>query len=197
MATKKKGPAKTGSVTRGPKKGAPKKAGPKKVGFRPGGPGGKKGGKKKLPDRKLPRKHGARRRTPKSIGREAALPLAPSAPLAPDESRPKALLAARAGLEKKAEVVTVFDVRGLSSYAEYLVIMTTESDRQAAAVADAVDAAMKAAGHGKVAVEGYETGTWIIVDYGDVVAHVMGRDARTFWDLDGLWVDAPRFLVED
>jgi ribosome-associated protein len=106
------------------------------------------------------------------------------------------MMVARAGLEKKAEDVTLFDVRGLSSYADYLVIMTADSDRQAGAVADNVDAVMKAAGHTKVAVEGYQTGTWIIVDYGDVVAHVMGRAAREFYDLDGLWADAPRAEVK-
>lgn len=197
MATKKKGPAKKvgGSVQRGPKKGAPKKAS-----FRAGKPsGGKPAGKKpgkQGPERKLPRKAGPRRKTPKSIGREAAIAAGAPASTAPDEARPRALLVAKAALEKKAEAVTVFDVRGLSSYADYLVLMTTDSNRQAAAVADAIDVAMKAAGHTKVAVEGYESGTWIIVDYGDVVAHVLGRDARTFWDLDGLWVDAPRFTVE-
>jgi len=124
------------------------------------------------------------------------VPAVAPGPAAPDESRPTALLVAKAGLDKKAEQVTVYDVRGLSSYADYLVIMTAESDRQAGAVADNVDAVMKAAGHTKVAVEGYETGTWIIVDYGDVVAHVMGTSAREFYDLDGLWADAPRFTVE-
>jgi ribosome-associated protein len=210
MATRKKAAAKAPG-----KKAPPRKAGPPRAAFkaggkpggkpggRPGGKpaarsGGKPGGKKagRNPERKLPRKYGPRRKMPKSIGREAAVPVVPAGPAAPDESRPTALLVAQAGLDKKAEAVTVFDVRGLSSYADYLVIMTAESDRQAGAVADNVDAVLKAAGHSKVAVEGYETGTWIIVDYGDVVAHVMGASAREFYDLDGLWADAPRFTVK-
>jgi len=198
MATKKKAPAKKTFARKGPpRKAAPGKAGPRKAGGRPafkaGGPGGKKAGRN--PERKLPRKYGPRRKTPRSIGREAAQPVAAPAVAAPDTVRPVALLVARAGLDKKAEDVTLFDVRGLSSYADYLVIMTAGSDRQAGAVADNVDAVMKAAGHAKVAVEGYQTGTWIIVDYGDVVAHVMGREAREFYDLDGLWADAPRSKV--
>jgi ribosome-associated protein len=195
------------------RKAAPRKAAPRKAGQRPafkasgprggkaggsrgGKSGGPRGGKARAPDRKLPRKHGPRRKLPKSIGREAAPPAAPPAPAAPDEARPLALLMARAGLEKKAEEVSVYDVRGLSSYADYLVIMTADSDRQAGAVADNIEATLKAAGHAKVAVEGYETGTWIIVDYGDVVGHVMARASREFYDLDGLWADAPRFAVE-
>jgi ribosome-associated protein len=187
MATKKKAPARKAPA----RKPAAKAGG--RAAFKAGGP---RGGAKaaRTPDRKLPRKHGPRRKTPRSIGREAAPPVRPT-PAGPDEVRPVALLVARAGLDKKAEDVTLYDVRGLSSYADYLVIMTADSDRQAGAVADNVDAVMKAAGHAKVAVEGYETGTWIIVDYGDVVAHVMGRGAREFYDLDGLWADAPRTTV--
>jgi ribosome-associated protein len=199
MANKKKAPAKKTFAKKGPpRKAAPGKAGPKKAG-RPAFKSGPARGAKKAgrnPERKLPRKYGPRRKTPRSIGREAALPVQPAAAAAPDTVRPVALMVARAGLDKKAEDVTLFDVRGLSSYADYLVIMTADSDRQAGAVADNVDAVMKAAGHTKVAVEGYQTGTWIIVDYGDVVAHVMGRTAREFYDLDGLWADAPRSKVE-
>jgi ribosome-associated protein len=195
MATKRKAPARQGFAKKGPpgKKAPPGKA---KAGgrasFKAGGPrGGKQAARN--PERKLPRKYGPRRKTPRSVGREAA-PAAPAV-LAPDEVRPVAMMVARAGLDKKAEDVTLYDVRGLSSYADYLVIMTADSDRQAGAIADNVDAVMKAAGHAKVAVEGYETGTWIIVDYGDVVTHVFGRAAREFYDLDGLWADAPRTTV--
>jgi ribosome-associated protein len=113
----------------------------------------------------------------------------------PDPSRPRALAIARAGLDKKAEDVLVLDVRGLTSYADYFVIMTAESDRQAGAIADHVEETMKAQGATKVGVEGYESGRWILVDYGDVVAHVLSREARGFYDLEGLWADAPRVQV--
>jgi len=113
-----------------------------------------------------------------------------------DLARPRALEVARAGLDKKAEDVLVIDVRGLSSYADYFVLMTADSDRQAGAIADAVDEKLKAQGASKVGVEGYESGRWILIDYGDVVAHVFNREARGFYDLEGLWADAPRFTVE-
>jgi ribosome-associated protein len=103
---------------------------------------------------------------------------------------------ARAGLDKKAEDVTVLDVRGLTSYADYFVVMTADSDRQAAAIADHVEQTMKNAGVSKVSAEGYESGRWILIDYGDVVAHVMSRESRGFYDLEGLWADARRFQVE-
>jgi ribosome-associated protein len=118
------------------------------------------------------------------------------APPAPDTARPTAVAIAQAGLDKKAEDVTVLDVRGLTSYADYFVVMTADSERQASAIADNVEDVMKQLGVSKVNVEGYETGRWILVDYGDVVAHVMNRESRGFYDLEGLWADAPRFQVE-
>jgi len=128
----------------------------------------------------------------------AALVAPAAAPAAdrPDPSRPRALDIAQAGLDKKAEDVLVLDVRGLTSYADYFVLMTADSDRQAGAIADAVDEKLKAQGATKVGVEGYESGRWILVDYGDVVAHVFSREARGFYDLEGLWADAPRFAVQ-
>jgi len=136
-------------------------------------------------------KHAARRPSP---ARRAA----PAVALVerPDPSRPTAMAVAHAALDKKALEVAVLDVRGLSSYADYLVVMTAESDRQASAIADHVDETLKKQGITKVGVEGYETGHWILVDYGDVVAHVMSAETRQVYDLEGLWADAPRFRVE-
>ncbi len=114
----------------------------------------------------------------------------------PDTARPTAVAIAKAALDKKAEDVTVLDVRGLTSYADYFVVVTADSDRQASAIADHVEQILKQAGVAKVGVEGYQAGRWILVDYGDVVAHVMNRESRGFYDLEGLWADAPRFRVD-
>jgi ribosome-associated protein len=132
---------------------------------------------------------------PKGPADEAALAPRAVPEDRPDPSRPRAMAIAQAGLDKKAEDVLVLDVRGLTSYADYFVVMTADSERQAAAVADSVDDRMKTLGSTRVGTEGYETGRWILIDYGDVVAHVMSRDARGFYDLEGLWADAPRFAV--
>jgi ribosome-associated protein len=174
---------------------------------------------KKSPAKKLPARKGTPRRGPPAAKRKGAPPkpavpgtgrrpkrvaapsagataAAPARAAAPDPSRPTALAIAHAGLDKLAEDVTVLDVRGLTSYADYFVLMTADSDRQAGAIADHVEQTMKEQGVSKVGVEGYEGGRWILVDYGDVVAHVMNRESRGFYDLEGLWADAPRFSVE-
>jgi len=154
----------------------------------------KKPARGKPTGKKPPRKMFARRAPARKGGAPAPRPAAPGA--RPDPSRPRALSVARAGLDKKAEDVQVLDVRGLSSYADYFVLMTAESERQAGAIADHVDERLKAEGATKVGVEGYESGRWILVDYGDVVCHVLSPEAREFYDLEGLWADAPRVKVE-
>ncbi len=147
--------------------------------------------RKAPPVRRPPARHPGREKPQRS---PAPAPVAPPQPEL-DEARPTALAIAHAALDKKAEDVTVLDVRGLTSYADYFVVMTADSDRQAGAIADHVEQTMKAKGVSKVGVEGYESGRWILVDYGDVVAHVMNRESRGFYDLEGLWADAPRFSV--
>ncbi len=148
--------------------------------------------------RKPTRGGGAEARRKKAPARAPATPAVEAAPAAerPDPARARALQVARAGLDKKAEDVLVLDVRGLTSYADYFVLMTADSERQASAIADNVDQKLKEQGASKVGVEGYESGRWILIDYGDVVAHVFNREARGFYDLEGLWADAPRFGVE-
>ncbi len=205
MATKKKAPTRKSFVKKGPAKGpfvkkGPAKKGPAKKGPRSGSPKGVfKGGYKKGPAKGIP----AGRKTPGGKGpvRKATAPRAAPRPAPaadrPDASRPLALAIAKAGLDKKAEDVLLLDVRGLTSYADYFVVMTADSDRQAGAIADHVESEMKDAGVTKVGVEGYETGRWILVDYGDVVAHVMNKEAREFYDIEGLWADAPRTKIAD
>ena len=166
-------------------KGKAARRGPEKAKGKLGGRGAKKF---------APRRHEkAPRRAPAPARRAAP---APAVSLAPDAARPTALAIAKAALDKKGEDVVVLDVRGLTSYADYFVVVTADSDRQASAIADHVEQTMKQQGVSKVGVEGYESGRWILVDYGDVVAHVMNRESRGFYDLEGLWADAPRFAVD-
>jgi ribosome-associated protein len=193
---KKKATTKKAKATATAKAGGSKRSAAKKTLARRGparaakGPTGRRGPAPKRPQRR----DGVPASAP--VASAAVVAAAPAAAPGPDPARPTAVAIAHAGLDKKAEDVTVLDVRGLTSYADYFVVMTADSDRQASAIADAVEDTMKKQGVSKVGVEGYDTGRWILVDYGDVVAHVMSRESRGFYDLEGLWADAPRFRVE-
>ncbi len=145
----------------------------------------------------------ARSATParKPAARAAARKAPRAAPALPaegrDESaRPRAMAAARAGLDKKAEDVLVLDVRGLVSYADFFVVMSADSEPQAAAIADEVDRRLGALGAHKLGIEGRGGGRWVLLDYGDVVTHVMFPETRQFYDLEGLWADAQRVRIE-
>ena len=96
-------------------------------------------------------------------------------------------------LEKKATDVMVLDVRGMASYADYIVLASGESDRQVSAMAENVHVKVKHEdGLHPMGSEGRETGQWVLLDYGEVVAHLFLAERREFYDLEGLWADAPR-----
>ena len=112
-----------------------------------------------------------------------------------DESRRIALLAAQAGLEKKASAVEIIDVSGKVDYADFLVLMTGASDRNVAAIAQEVDGSLTKQGIPALSVEGLPAAHWVLIDFVDVVVHVFQRDVRSLYDLDGLWRDAQRVPV--
>ncbi len=105
------------------------------------------------------------------------------------------MLVAQAGLSKKAEEVVILDVRGLSSVADFFVIMSGNGPRQVNAVAEAVEEELGKLGHKTIGSEGRSVGQWVLLDYGDVVAHVFEPEVRAHYDLEGNWADAPRERV--
>lgn len=105
----------------------------------------------------------------------------------------EALHCAAYAADKKAEELTLLDVRELSSLTDYLLICNGRSDRQVQAIAEAVRLGMKKK-HEEVpiAIEGMDDGRWILLDYGNVMVHVFQEPVRRFYDLDGLWAEAPQ-----
>ena len=91
--------------------------------------------------------------------------------------------------------MNILDVRGIASYADYVVLASGESDRQVTAMAENVLTKLKQEGEQAVGSEGFETGQWVLLDYGDVVAHLFFEEVRSHYDLEGLWADAPKETV--
>ncbi len=118
-----------------------------------------------------------------------------SSSVASDESRAIALAIAVAGIEKKAVGLEILDVAGKVDYADFLVLMTGRSDRQVAALAQGIEEALRKKNKRPLSVEGQNHATWILMDYGDVVVHVFQDDARSLYDIDGLWLDARRIPI--
>lgn len=107
-----------------------------------------------------------------------------------------ARLAVGAGMDRKALDPVVLDLRGLSSVAEYFVILTGTSDRHVQAVAENIMDAFKAVGNRLLGEEGLRHGKWVLLDYGEVVIHVFLEAVREYYDIEKLWVDAPRLEIE-
>ena len=105
---------------------------------------------------------------------------------------PAVKAAVQAALDKKAEDVCVLDLRGASAFTDFFLILHGNSNRQNAAVAEAVEAALKQQGRPPLGVEGKQHGEWVLLDYGDFVVHVFSRAARDFYALEKLWGDSPR-----
>lgn len=100
-------------------------------------------------------------------------------------------------LDKKALDVQILHVAPLTSVADYLVIGSAESDRQTRAIADHIDSILSAKGDRPLSIEGLATGQWVLMDFGDVVAHIFRQDTREQYALERLWSDAQLVPIED
>ena len=100
---------------------------------------------------------------------------------------------AKAALDKKAQDLVILDMRSLVSYTDAFVLCTASNPRQVRAIADHVrEVAKRDLNLLPEGVEGTESGRWVLVDFGDVVVHIFDGPLRGFYNLDGLWADAPR-----
>lgn len=113
-------------------------------------------------------------------------------------SKVQALIAAQAALDKKAEDVSVVEVRDLLVVTDYFVIATALNDRQVRAVIDEVEDRVRIVGGVKpIGREGLDEGRWALLDYGDFVVHVFQPEPRDFYRLETLWGDAPVIEVPE
>jgi ribosome-associated protein len=102
-------------------------------------------------------------------------------------------LAIHCALDKKAENMTVLDIRQIASFAEFFVIASGNNQRQVQAIADEiVEQLKKQKGARVIRTEGYTTAEWVLLDYGDFIVHIFEKNAREFYDLERLWLDARR-----
>ena len=97
----------------------------------------------------------------------------------------------RAADAVKATDLIALDLRGLTIIADFFVICTGKSSIQIRGIADRMEEKMRERGYRKLRMEGYQEATWILIDFGDVVAHVMAEEQRAFFRLEEFWSEAP------
>jgi len=100
-------------------------------------------------------------------------------------------LAAEAALDKLAENVVALDVTGPLPLSDIFLLVSGRSERQVAAIADGIEEKLLEAGTKALRREGKSLARWILLDFGDVVVHVMHEEDRMFYSLERLWNDCP------
>jgi ribosome-associated protein len=108
------------------------------------------------------------------------------------EAQDKALLCMKIIKERKAIDPVLFEVGKLTSIADFFLIASGHSSRQVQAISRHVSERMREEGFKPYGVEGVQEGHWVLMDYGDVVIHLFYQPVREIYDLEGLWIEAPR-----
>lgn len=91
--------------------------------------------------------------------------------------------------EKKGEDIRIIDIQKISVLADYFIIASGNNKNQVQALVDNVQEVLFKNGHECKQVEGYHTGNWILLDYGDIIVHVFSKEDRLFYDLERIWRD--------
>ena len=112
------------------------------------------------------------------------------------EARDVAIICARIAEEKRARDIVVLDIGKLFFLTDYFIIATGENRLQLRAIADDIEHQLAEAGAHRLGRSGYQDGRWILMDYADVIVHLFLPEARSYYDLELLWGDAPRVAWE-
>lgn len=106
-----------------------------------------------------------------------------------NQSKDMAKIAVKALEEKKGEDIKVIDIRKVSVLADYFIISHGNNINQVQAMADYVEEELYKSGYSCRQTEGYGSGNWILMDYGDIIVHAFNREDRLFYDLERIWRD--------
>lgn len=108
-----------------------------------------------------------------------------------------ALTAARAADDKRGSGIVVLDLRDISLMTDYFVIVDASSEAQVRAITEGIQEALEAEGVAAYRREGWEDARWVLLDYGDAVVHIFRTEDREYYDLERLWGDAPRLILNE
>ena len=109
----------------------------------------------------------------------------------------EAVKVAYKALEDKFAIdIKVLDIKKISSVADYFIIASGSNPNQVQALVDNVEEQMYKAGYDDPRVEGYNTASWVLLDYNDVIVHVFSQDDRLFYDLERIWRDGKEIDVD-
>jgi ribosome-associated protein len=103
---------------------------------------------------------------------------------------------AQIAADAKAEELIVLDVTGISSFADYFVIMNGRSTRHVQGIAETIENHLRSKRIKATHAEGLQEGLWVLLDFDDVVVHIFYHEQRSFYNLEGLWHDAKKLEIK-
>jgi ribosome-associated protein len=109
-----------------------------------------------------------------------------------NDSWERVLRCAQFALDKKAYDLVILEVTKLTSIADYFLICTGRSDIQVQTICRHIEESLVQTGIKPLAIEGFTYGQWVLMDFGDIVVHIFYETVRDFYNLEGLWVQAPK-----
>lgn len=113
------------------------------------------------------------------------------------QSKEMARIAWNALSDKKGEDIKIIDITGISVLADYFIIANGNSDSQINALVDNVEEELHKAGYPLRQREGQASGSWVLLDFGDIIVHVFDKENRLFYDLERIWKDGKDISAED
>jgi ribosome-associated protein len=164
-------------------------------------PGGLKASSKRGDGKRGDSKSAGARKGPRR-GADKAKAIASNSPTMLDtgrdisDTRALAMEMMDAALDKKALMPVLIDVSGMASYTDFIGIVSGTNDRQVDAIASHISTLMKSRGRYVLGQEGGGNGRWTLLDFGSIVIHVFYHPIREFYDLESLWIDAPRVKID-
>jgi ribosome-associated protein len=196
----------SGKARKAGKVGKPTNKATKNAASRSPSPGGGRKGSERIPVRGA-RSSGGGKAAGKAAAskgpiRGRALEAEPTAPRSAKaeaelaEARALAVVAMDAAVDKRGVEPVLIDVSGMGSYTDFIGIVSGRSDRQVDAIADHVAQVMKGRGRRVLGQEGQGNGRWTLLDFGSLVIHVFYHPVREFYDLESLWIEAPRVKLD-
>lgn len=106
-----------------------------------------------------------------------------------------AVKAAGIAIDKKADDTIILQLKDLSTIADYIVVCSGDNPAQVKAIANAIDEYFSKQKITRLSREGMEFARWVLLDYGDILINIFNKEARAFYDLEKMWIDAPRVPV--
>jgi len=117
-----------------------------------------------------------------------------------DQSNPalkRALTAAQTADDNRGQDIVILDLREMTTFFDYFVVVSGTSRRQLHAISEEIDHALEdGLGDKRMGIEGYRESRWILLDYGDVVIHIFEPETRSYYDLENLWGTAKKVPFE-